>query len=50
MWPTMGSTRQVNSAKDQGGVERGFRFLRISAVPGLLGVRQETAAHHRASA
>ena len=27
----------VTTYKDQGGVERGFRFLRISAVPGFLG-------------
>jgi len=40
----------VTTYKDQGGVERGFRFLRRSVVPGFLGVRQETRAHHRASA
>jgi transposase len=40
----------VTTYKEQGGVERGFRFLRISAVPGFLGLRQETGAHYRASA
>ena len=37
----------VTTYKEQGGVERGFRFLRISAVPGLLGLRQETGADYR---
>jgi transposase len=39
----------VTTYKDQGGVERGFRFLRRSAVPGLLGRSLETGADYRAS-
>jgi hypothetical protein len=39
----------VTTYKEQGGGERGFRFLRISAVPGLFGHSLETGAHHRAS-
>jgi transposase len=38
----------VTTYKEQGSVERGFRFLRISLVSGLLGVRQKAGAHRRA--
>jgi len=36
----------VTAYKDQGGVERGFRGSLRPTVPGLLGLRQETGAHH----
>jgi transposase len=38
----------VSTYKGQGGVERGFRFLCISLVAGLLRVPQKARAHRRA--
>lgn len=38
----------VTTYKEQGSVERGFRFLRRSLVSGLLRVRQKARAHRRA--
>ena len=38
----------VSTYKGQGSVERGFRFLRISLVSGLLRVPQKARAHRRA--
>jgi transposase len=37
----------VTTYKEQGSVERGFRFLRRSLVPGLLRVCQKAGAHRR---
>jgi transposase len=37
----------VTTYKEQGSVERGFRFLRISVVSGLLGLRQKARARGR---
>lgn len=36
----------VATYKDQGSVERGFRFRECPALPGFLCVRQEARAHH----
>jgi transposase len=38
----------VTLYKEQGSVERGFRFLRVSVVPGLFRLRQKAGAHRRA--
>jgi len=38
----------VTTYKEQGGVERGFRFLRISAVSDFLRLREKAGAHHGA--
>ena len=38
----------VTTYQEQGSVERGFRFVRICLVSGLLRVRQKAAAQHRA--
>ena len=37
----------VTTYKEQGSVERGFRFLRISPLSGLFGLRQKAGAHRR---
>ncbi len=45
--PTVLSDQQlITTYKEQGGVERGFRFLRISALSGLLGLCEENRADH----
>ncbi len=38
----------VTTYKEQGSVERGFRFLRVSVVSGLFRVRQKARAYRRA--
>jgi transposase len=38
----------VTTYKEQGSVERGFRFLRVSVVSGLVRVRQKAGTHRRA--
>jgi hypothetical protein len=46
--PVLSDQELVTTYKEQGSVERGFRFLRRFVVSGLFRVRQKAGAHRRA--